>query len=147
MAQVSLTTIIEAIEKGTFDAGIDRLTDAVYGRRIILKEKREQAIWDQLEVGTKIRLNNKVKPTYLRGLTGVITDFRRTRVTLRMDKPLPGRYGTGKGRLNYTLICPPALLQIVPEEKTTSALQEHLNNTLGKAIGDFINEADNGNDH
>jgi hypothetical protein len=82
MAQVSLTSLIEAIENGSFDKGLDSLTTAVYNRRQLLKDRREQAIWDQMDIGTRVRLNNRVKPTYLRGLTGKVVDFRRTRVTL-----------------------------------------------------------------
>lgn len=131
MAKVSLSTLIDAIENGSFDQGLDRLGNAVYNRRLVLKEKREQEIWDQLEVGTRIRLNNRVRPTYLRGLTGKVVDFRRTRVTLEMDKPLPGKFGLGKGRINRTLICPPNLLEILPQE---TELKE-----LGKEIANLLN--------
>ena len=113
MAKVSLSTLCEGIENGAFDQGLDRLANAVYNRRLVLKERKEQAIWDQLDIGTPVRLVNTVKPSYLRGLTGKVVDFRRTRVTLEMDRPLPGKFGAGKGIINRKLICPPALLEII----------------------------------
>jgi hypothetical protein len=43
-----------------------------------------------------------------------------------MDNPLPGRFGTGKGRINKTLICPPGLLELIPEAKPFDPSKSHI---------------------
>lgn len=110
MAQVSLTTICDAIENGTFDKGLGRLAESVQVRRLALKTAKENILWDKLDIGSHVRLTAR-RPSYAYGLTGKVVEFGRTRVTVELDSGPTGRFKSGR------VICPLSILELIEPVK------------------------------
>lgn len=69
--------LIENIRNGKYDASLDRIIQAC-------RERQEERIYS-LSVGDRVRWSNRVRPTWLRGQTGKIVGWRRSRLLVQMD--------------------------------------------------------------
>jgi hypothetical protein len=109
------TSLINDIGKGVYDADLKTIAEYIRFRE---KHIAPQAY--QFRVGQRVWFNEKVRPTYLVGVSATITKINNTRVKLRLDdrtyewhigrhkkkaeEYILGRFGTGD------IACPPNLL-------------------------------------
>lgn len=75
-----MATILENIRAGKYDNSLDRIIAAC-------RERQADRMWD-LQPGDKVRFNNDVRPTSLRGRTATIVEFRRSRILVNLDSPI-----------------------------------------------------------
>lgn len=83
---------------GEFDAHLDDILNAVQFRKRALAPTAEMFL-----EGEQIRLNNKVSPQYMRGVTAVIKRVNRTRVVVDLDMP--------RGRFHRNITVPLAVIE------------------------------------
>ena len=107
-----VTGIAALIEDGVLDRHLDRLAEAVHQRR---REQDRQKL-GSFQVGDRVRLSDRVRPIYLAGVEGVVTEILHKRLLVRLETPLPGRRA---GRDD--IACPPSVLErLTPAPRSTT---------------------------
>lgn len=87
---------------------LDQLVDYI---REVFKSKRNQdaaRVRASLKQGDRVQLTN-IKPQYLKGLTGVITEFRTSRITVKLDRGPTRKFASGN------VICSPGSITKIGE--------------------------------
>jgi ribosomal protein L21E len=79
----------------------DELNELVDYIREVIKAnagKDRARAYAEFSVGDRVRINPKakMKPQYLAGLTGEITEKRQSRVTVKLDRGPIGKFRTGR---------------------------------------------------
>jgi hypothetical protein len=85
---MDIETIVAMIMDGTLDGEHERITDAIRWRKG--RDRLVKAA--TMRVGQHVKLNDKCRPTYLIGQTGLITKVNQTTALVRFDNTLPGRF-------------------------------------------------------
>ena len=94
-------TVGEAIEL------VDLMTDAQLNKfvdyiRFTMKDRanrRNAKAKAALNVGDRVKIAGNVKPQYMAGQTGVITEILQTRVVMKFDKGPMGKFKSGSVRI------------------------------------------------
>ncbi|HWF49347.1 MAG TPA: hypothetical protein VG294_01785 [Solirubrobacteraceae bacterium] len=95
--------LLDAIADGELDEHLAALADAVHARRELLHTVRAATALAELCVGDPVRINRHIRPRYLSGEHGQITELDDHWVTVRLRRPI-GRFRSGEIR------CPPLAL-------------------------------------
>lgn len=96
--------LLEQIAQGALDPHLQALAQAVDARLHLLHTVATQTALAQLCIGDEVKLNNTIRPHYLRGLRGNIIEIDSERATVCVHQPV-GRFHTGEIR------CPPLTLE------------------------------------
>jgi hypothetical protein len=96
--------LLDAIAAGELDRHLVAIGDAVHARSALLHTVQAATRIAELCVGDIVRINRNVRPGYLHGQHGVITDIDEHVVTVLLPSPI-GRFRTGEVR------CPPLALE------------------------------------
>jgi len=80
--------VAAGIIKGDFDEYLDNLSAAIRQRK---NDKAPKA--QDFAVGDRVKYISSVRPKYLAGLYGTITDIRRTKVSVKPDEQRGRFYG------------------------------------------------------
>lgn len=89
--------LLDQIAAGELDHSLHALADAVDARIHLLHTVAHANALSQLCVGDEVRINQTVKPRYLRGVHGRIIDIQGHDVTLCLHRPV-GRFTSGQIR-------------------------------------------------
>lgn len=110
------TALLKHLSRGRLDEYLDTIIDTAMARRRYLNEQKAIRNKAMMIPGTRVKISGNIKPKYLWGLTGTVTDaeFPRPRsnkdfVAMRLDRGVVGRYGP-------TVFCPPALLSRLKDQ-------------------------------
>lgn len=90
----------------------DELNQLVDYIREVFKSKRNQDAARKraaMKIGDRVQLIN-IKPAYLQGLTGVIEEFRTSRVTVKLDRGPTRKFASGK------VVCSPNSLILLDDK-------------------------------
>jgi len=98
MDKLTFGDINTAIITGEFDNELDRISQSIKTR----KEMLDAVLKNSLKVGDKVKFNDTTKPTYMRGMVATVTQIRRERVRVKLDKPT--------GRFQSEIVTPVSLL-------------------------------------
>jgi hypothetical protein len=91
MATLTLGAVKTAIICGELDADLENIKTAIATRKGML----DLVMKNSLSVGDKVKFNNAVKPTYLRGMIATVVKLNRERIVIE----LPAAAGRFKGRI------------------------------------------------
>jgi hypothetical protein len=80
--------LIAEIESGLWDESLSGLNKAIADRLTVSRRSRTAA---DFNIGDKIRLNELCGTQYIRGETGYVVSKRRTKVVIKLDRPV-GRF-------------------------------------------------------
>jgi hypothetical protein len=96
--------LLEQIAQGALDPHLEALAQAIDARLHLLHTVATQTALAQLCIGDEVKINNTIRPHYLRGLRGKIIEIDSERATVCVHQPV-GRFHTGEIR------CPPLTLE------------------------------------
>ena len=77
----------------------DELNQLVDYIRAVFKTKRDQdaaKVRASLRIGDRVKLQGNYKPQYLTGLTGVVEEFKNTRILVKLDRGPTRKFASGK---------------------------------------------------
>lgn len=105
--------IIDNIRNGMHDDELDTIVEAVRRRR----KRMGQETYDLLEVGDSvcIRMDAPIKPKYILGATGEVTEKRVSRIAVRFDSAIHDPYGKWAGKTG--IMQPEWLKAIDPQDR------------------------------
>jgi hypothetical protein len=106
-----IDALIAAIRGGHLDDELPALVDAINERRQRSDRDLTRRALQHLTVGTRVRLDEHVRPKYLQGAAGTIHQIDATTVVVSLDTPT-GRYTDGH------ISCSPRVLHAIPEKGT-----------------------------
>ncbi|HWG72565.1 MAG TPA: hypothetical protein VG184_00775 [Acidimicrobiales bacterium] len=86
--------IRSAISDGHLDDALPALVDAINDRRRRAQRDQTRRALQHLSVGTRVRLDEPVRPPYLQGCTGTIHQIDGSTVVVSLDTPV-GRFTDG----------------------------------------------------
>lgn len=92
--------LINDITKGAYDEDLSTIVEYVRFRQKYLAPQVYE-----FHVGQRVWFNDKVRPTYLKGVAATITKINQKKVKVRLDDRT-GRFGTGD------LTCPTNILSM-----------------------------------
>jgi hypothetical protein len=95
--------LLDVIADGDLDEHLHAVADAINARLHLLHTVRAATAIAQLCVGDDVRINHTVKPRYLHGAQGRITELDDHHATVCLHRPI-GRFASGQIR------CPPLAL-------------------------------------
>jgi hypothetical protein len=95
--------LLGQIADGALDPHLEALAQAIDARLHLLHTVATQTVLSQLCVGDEVKINNTIRPHYLRGLHGNVVEIDDERVTVCVHRPV-GRFTSGEIR------CPPLTL-------------------------------------
>lgn len=98
MDDLTFGVINTAILTGKLDSELDLITRSIKTR----KEMLDTVLKNSLKVGDKVKFNDTTKPTYMRGMVATVTEIRRERVSVKLEKPT--------GRFQSEIVTPVSLL-------------------------------------
>ena len=84
MALTKVQQGVDLIDSMT-DTELNQLIDYIRSSIKTRRDQRNAKARAALEVGSRVRITGKTKPQYLSGMTGKVTEFRNTRVTVQLD--------------------------------------------------------------
>jgi hypothetical protein len=108
---ISAETLAARIRDGHLDAELPALIEAINQRLLILEERRTRQALAQLSIGTRVRINDTVKPRYLQGQHGEVHDIDGEHIVVCLDTPT-GRFTSGHIR------CSPLALEPINDVET-----------------------------
>lgn len=85
---------VELIDSMT-DEELNSLVDYIrvtYKTRSAQRNAKARA---ELSVGCRVKLVGNYKPQYLKGLTGTVTEFKNTRISVKLDCGPVGKFRSG----------------------------------------------------
>src|SRR5918911_4187822 len=94
--------ITALIEEGVLDGHLERLAETIHQRR---REQDRQQL-GSFQVGDRVRLSDRARPSYLAGAEGVVTEILHKRLLVRLETPVAGKRA---GRND--IACPPSLVE------------------------------------
>lgn len=83
-----VTEIVESVESGRLDAGLQDLERSVIARLDLIRRARSV---DDFAISQTVRFNNLCGTGYLRGQTAVVVSKSRKKLTVALDRPV-GRF-------------------------------------------------------
>ena len=101
MATLTLGAVKTAIICGELDADLDNIKTAIATRKGML----DLALRGSLSVGDKVKFNDAVKPTYLRGMVATVVKLNRERIVIDL--------GARTGRFSGRITTPVSLVEKV----------------------------------
>jgi hypothetical protein len=107
IAEDNFRKLLKLIASQADDNQLQEIADTLNRAYRVHRVQRSAEVAAQLTLGSPVRIRYSVKPNYLRGLTGTITDFRTTKVTVKLDNGPVGKFWDG------TVICPPSALEVL----------------------------------
>ena len=99
-----LSDLLSALRRGQLDDDMREIIDNINVRTAAIGRERTQSAMAKLALHARVRFDDRVKPQYLRGLTGEIHELSDDRVLVCLDTPT-GRFTDGHVR------CPPEMLE------------------------------------
>ena len=104
--------ITALIEDGVLDQHLERLAETIQHRR---REQDRQQL-GSFQVGDRVRLSDRARPSYLAGAEGVVTEILHKRLVVRLETPVAGKRA---GRND--IACPPSLVErLAPAPRSTA---------------------------
>jgi hypothetical protein len=97
--------LLQAIVAGVLDDHLDRIAVVLNARVNALNQAEELIASRQFHVGDRVRIGHTLRPLYLHGRPGTITQRTADTWTVQLDEPV-GRYTTGELRCRSTDIEP-----------------------------------------
>lgn len=107
---MNATTIIAALHGGVLGADLDLLSQSIRDRR----ETLSQRTMGQLHPGSRVKMNDRTKPTYLIGATGTVRRVMYKYLMIDFDEPQVGPMGKS---WHKNVRCPISLLEVFKEEE------------------------------
>jgi hypothetical protein len=105
--------ITALIHDGVLDRHLERLAEAIYQRR---RDQDRQQL-GTFQVGDRVRLSDQVRPGYLAGAEGFVTEILHKRLVVRLETPVPGKQG---GR--HDIACPPSVVErLTPAQRSAGS--------------------------
>lgn len=98
MDKLTFGQVNTAIITGVFDTELDLINRSIKTRKDMLSAMLKNS----LNIGDKVKFNDTTKPTYMRGMVATVTQIRRERVSVKLDKPT--------GRFQGEIVTPVSLL-------------------------------------
>lgn len=98
MSQENIDAAIGQVNLMT-DQDLNTFVDFIRDEMKDRQRRRNRVAKANIQVGDKVRIAGKMKPAYLTGLTGVITEKLQTRVVLKLDQGKVGKF-SGSIRIN-----------------------------------------------
>ena len=95
--------LLDEIAAGELDPHLTVISEAVRARYELLQTVNSQKALAMLNVGDRVRINHHVKPRYLAGVHGVITELDGHTAIVCVHRPV-GRFTSGE------ISCPPLAL-------------------------------------
>lgn len=83
-----LADTLIAIENGELDDSLNDIYEAVFNRRQILRQRVTRQKLKTMGVGDRVRIISPVKPQYLAGWEGQITEVRRGGKMVLKGRPI-----------------------------------------------------------
>lgn len=77
------------------DAELNRFVDFIRDEMKDRARRRNREARATIKVGDKVKLSGSYKPQYLTGMTGVVTEFKSTRVVVKLDAGPVGKFRSG----------------------------------------------------
>jgi len=102
--QAAERMLLDQIAQGALDPHLEALAQAIDARAHLIHTVDTQTALAQLCVGDEVKINNTIRPHYLRGLRGRIVEIDNERATVCLHQPI-GRFTAGEIR------CPPLTLE------------------------------------
>lgn len=90
-----VTAAIDMVDELTDDE-LNQLVDYIRASYKNRKATRDAKARATLEVGSRVRLAGNRKPAYLTNATGVVEEFKNTRVLIKLDSGPVGKFRSGK---------------------------------------------------
>ncbi len=106
-----IDALVEAISDGHLDDDLPALVDAINDRRRRTDSDQTRQALQGLAVGTRVRIDEHVRPRYLQGSTGTIHQIDGATVVVSLDTPV-GRFTDGH------ISCSPRVLHPIADKKT-----------------------------
>lgn len=89
---MTIDEIVNAISALDDEADVMRAATAVNERVLQLRQRVREAVASGLKVGQRVRINSRISPKYLIGLTGTVAEPPGTdRVSVQLDHPALAR--------------------------------------------------------
>jgi hypothetical protein len=99
-----MTTILDEITSGTYDAVLEEIQKAAKARQISMRSSRTSG---EYLVGDRVIFNDYCGTKYIRGHTAVIVNKKKTKVVVRLENPV-GRFAAmSNGKVESKLITVP----------------------------------------
>jgi len=95
--------LLNQIADGALDPHLAALAQAIDARRHQHHTVRSVTALAMLDVGARVRINQHLRPRYLQGSRGTVTEIDDATATVELDQPV-GRFTSGQLR------CPPLAL-------------------------------------
>jgi len=95
--------LIGEIADGIHDENLRLLGDVINARLHVLAASESLKVLTRLDVGDRVRVNERARPLYLQGRTATVIGHDSGKVVIKLDHPT-GRFVTGEVR------CPPLVL-------------------------------------
>lgn len=100
--------LLDQIAAGELDAHLTAIADAIDARHELLETINSAKALAMLNLGDRVRFNQRTRPQYLRGIEGVIIELDQHAVSVCLHRGI-GRFRSGEIRR-----CPPLLLERLP---------------------------------
>lgn len=85
---MDVQTLIDAINAGTYDANLGKLSDAVQAR---LHASRKNKTVNDFELGSRVKFNELTGTRYMVGEYATVISKNRTKLVVRLENPT-GRF-------------------------------------------------------
>lgn len=103
-----VTVLCAAIDAGQLDDDLAPVIDAINRRMAVIAHARTGDALSRLTIGQRVRLDQHVKPNYLRGEVGTVHEFDGDVVVILLDRVV-GRFTSRHIR------CSPEVLQVIAD--------------------------------
>jgi hypothetical protein len=100
--------LCSAVASGDLDPELSELIVAINARTKAIAAQRTAAALSRLHLNQRVRLNQRVKPAYLRGETGTVHEFYGDDVVVLLDRVV-GRFSSRHVR------CAPEVVELVAD--------------------------------
>lgn len=101
-----IDALVGALRRGELDNALEEIIATINHRMAVTAEQRLHAARDQFSLHDRVRFDDRVKPQYLRGEVGEISEFIGDAVVVCLGAPL-GKFKSGHVR------CSPEMLEPV----------------------------------
>jgi len=105
--------VMEFITKHATAQDLQDINELLSKRYKVLRARSRAEMMGKLEPGTLVAFNDNVRPTYLRGSTGRVVEFRQTRVTIELTHGPVGKFRSGR------IVTDPSLVHIIAGPRAT----------------------------
>lgn len=102
------TALCSAIASGRLDADLSAIIASINRRTAAIAASRTTTALSRLTIGTRVRLDQRVKPQYLRGEVASVHELDGTVVVVLLDRVV-GRFASRHVR------CAPEVLELIDE--------------------------------